>query len=86
MTTGKNYMKILNSLCRHGTGQVLAIRQLGEGHDRELIVTRQRTDMKIAAMATDAFVELGLGQPIHQLSEHRPAFVPGASSQVKAAG
>jgi hypothetical protein len=55
--------------------QALAVGQLGESQDQEVLVRGQRTDPMVAPIAADTLVEFVLGQFVHQLGEHRSAFV-----------
>jgi len=55
--------------------QAVAIRQLREGHDAELLCTRKRFDLPVAVIPSDARVERTPGQKFHQLREHKFASV-----------
>jgi len=60
---------------RFDVAQALAVGQLREAHDPELLVGRERAYPIIAAVTADALVEFVLGQFVHQLGKHRSAFV-----------
>jgi hypothetical protein len=60
---------------RFDVAQALAVGQLREPHDQELLVGGERAHPMIAAVAANALVEFVLGQFVHQLGKHRSAFV-----------
>jgi len=53
--------------------QALAIGQLGEGHDKELIEAGEAVDFAIALIALDAGSKAVHGQEVHDLREHDSA-------------
>ena len=55
--------------------QAVAIRQLRESHDAELLGARKRFGLSVAAIPSDAGVEPTPGQKFHQLREHKLACV-----------
>ena len=65
---------------RDDLAQTLAVRQLGKGHAKELVVTGERALAIIAAIPSHTFGELVCGKKLHDLREyestgvHKPSF------------
>src|SRR4030042_1056984 len=68
---------VLGRQTHFDVAQALAVGQLGEGHDPELLRARQRANVLVASIARDVAGKSRPWQEIHELGEQRLASVHG---------